>query len=561
MSSIATAVFKATIGLLVNKGREKAAERLKEGDVTDQKFRGFIVREIDDIKSKLDGLARKDLQASISFFKEGIELLYVVFDKARDTGGEGAATIQAAVGKAGSKTFSLAEGMRRLKVTGLNESAATTLANAKDRFKDARREATKAFANEALELSDRILAMQYRVMATILEAVDNPVDALAACRVCIEELHFLPAVQKSFKVEFKKGFWARFNKAERRQIICTVYNVNRVIYDITLMAACHDTKELSSNWPGVDNGEEQVNPLLDTRVNQTLCEQGMEYSCVTPWSFGQEGKEEHKLMTPSGIVIRAHGQFLVANNASFWPVDKSVKIFDSSGKFLHSIHPQINVTDIEFDILDVATDANSNTYVMVRLEKSGILGCEWDVQVFSSATELLFRFPLRRDGFVWRLTVSDNKVLVLRESGFKFVVDVYEHDGRFVFSFGEGILKHARDITAANDVVMVMDIEDSCIHEFTEEGQHLSKFNIKTETHRCYRIACHPAGQHVVVAALAKETARLSVVIYTKEGEIAHSFEVDEEQIFRLHGITMTWDGRIAVAVDIVHGNSKVIVL
>ena len=81
MSSIATAVFKVTIGLLVNKGRDKAAEKLKDGDVTDQKFRGLIVREIDDIKSKLDGLSRKDLLASISFFEEGIELLYNLFDK------------------------------------------------------------------------------------------------------------------------------------------------------------------------------------------------------------------------------------------------------------------------------------------------------------------------------------------------------------------------------------------------------------------------------------------------------------------------------------------------
>ena len=61
MSSIAIAVFKATIGLLVDKARDKAAEKLKDGDVTDQKFRGLIVREINDIKSKLDGLSRKDL--------------------------------------------------------------------------------------------------------------------------------------------------------------------------------------------------------------------------------------------------------------------------------------------------------------------------------------------------------------------------------------------------------------------------------------------------------------------------------------------------------------------
>ena len=44
-------MFKATIGLLVNKGRDTVAEKLKDGDVTDQKFRGLIVHEINDIKS------------------------------------------------------------------------------------------------------------------------------------------------------------------------------------------------------------------------------------------------------------------------------------------------------------------------------------------------------------------------------------------------------------------------------------------------------------------------------------------------------------------------------
>ena len=52
MSSIATAVFKTTIGLLINKARDKAVEKLKEGDVTDEKFRSVIVREIDKINSR-----------------------------------------------------------------------------------------------------------------------------------------------------------------------------------------------------------------------------------------------------------------------------------------------------------------------------------------------------------------------------------------------------------------------------------------------------------------------------------------------------------------------------
>ena len=176
MSSIATAVFKLTVGLLVNKGRDRAAEKLKEGDVTDQIFRDLIVREIEDIRSKLDGLARKDLQASVIFFKEGIELLYEVFDKARITS------------STSHKTFSLVKEMKKLELTSLDESATRLLSDAKERFKDARRRATDAFANEALKTADRILAMQYQVMSTILEKVDTPADAVAPCRVCVEDL-------------------------------------------------------------------------------------------------------------------------------------------------------------------------------------------------------------------------------------------------------------------------------------------------------------------------------------------------------------------------------------
>ena len=57
-----------------------AADKLQEGDVTEQQFRNMIVLEIDDKKSKLDELARRDLLTSISIFKEGIVFLYKELD-------------------------------------------------------------------------------------------------------------------------------------------------------------------------------------------------------------------------------------------------------------------------------------------------------------------------------------------------------------------------------------------------------------------------------------------------------------------------------------------------
>ena len=557
MTSIIAAVVKATVGLLVNKGRDKAAEKLKDGDVTDQKFRGLIVREIDDIKSKLDGLARKDLLASISFFKEGIELLYEMFQKAKSRREYGAVPSRAAAGTANAETISLTNKMRMLEITGLGESATKALTNAKDRFKDARREATKAFSNEALELSDRVLAMQYRVMSTILETVDDPEEALTACRVCIEELHQLSAVKECFSVELKKGLRARFSKDERRKIISTVCHVNRVIYDVMLMAG-FGRKELSTNnWPCVDTVEKKVNPLRDARIVEVLQKQGMEHFCVPPpWSFGQEDDEEHKLKNPYGIATNAKGQFLIADNA-----DTAVKVFDRSGMFLLSFKPYTDDADKKLDILDIAADVNTNICVLVELKKPGAEEYDWEVQVCETTGDLLHNFPVSR-GIWGRLTVSNSKVVVLRVSNeVKHVVDVYKHDGGYVRSFGEGILESADDIAADNDgAVMVLDSSVSCVHVFAVDGTQLSTFNINAKGYY-YRMTCHPAGEHVVVAINERGTGRLRVLIYTRDCEFVRSIVLDEEKIVWLVGIAVTMEGHIAVAVRDMHENDKVIVL
>ena len=539
MSSIVTTVFKATIGLLVNKGRDKAAEKLKDGDVTDQKFRGLIVREIDDIKSKLDGLSRKDLLSSISFFKEGIELLYDVFDKARFRSENG---VQAACGEG----FSIVKGVSNLDLIGLGESATRALSDAKKRFKDARREATRAFNNESLEISDRILAMQYRVMATILEKVDNPADAVAPCRVCIEELHGLSAVQECFNVELTKRLRAWFGKDERRENISNVCHVNSVIYCITAMV-CFGNKELS-NLPCIGLGKDKVDPLRDERVTEVLREQGMQHCCV-PWSFGPhgpEGEEGHKLNNPRGVATNSSGQFIVGDNGDVG--DSKVKVFDSSGTFVKRLGLPNDDADTKLYVRDVATDMKDNIYVLVALKKPGALRYEWIVYEFNNTADMQHKFPVRRVGWD-RLTVTDSgKVLVLRCGD--GVVSVYSADGQFVREFGEDILKDAKDITAANDGrVMIVPRGESGVHIFSEHGDHLNKFKLQG----CYSwpgIAFHWASKHVVVAGIEREKDLLHVDIYTKDGEFVRSTQIHERGINDLGGVTVTTEGRIAVVCE-----------
>ena len=528
MSSIATAVFKLTVGMLVNKGRDKAAEKLRNGDVTDQIFRDLIVREIDDIRSKLDGLARKDLQASIIFFKEGIELLYQVFDKAGIT--SDATTCH--------KTFSLVKEMK-LELTGLDESATRLLSDAKERFKDARRRATDAFANEALKTADRIIAMQYRVMSTILEKVDTPTDAVAPCRVCIEDLHGLPAVQEYFNVELTKGLRALFEKDERRKTIAEVWHVNFVIYSTTLMV-CFGNKE-QPKLPCVIMGEDKVDPLRDERVAKVVRKQGMKHCCVKPWSFGRKGEVEHSvehswLRSPNGIAANFSGQFIVGDIYE-------VKIFDSTGEFIqHFSLPN------QTEILDVATDNKDNIYVLV----SG------SVYKFSNTADLHHKFPVR-GGF--RLTVTNNKVLVLSKSN----VDVYDTGGLFACSFGEGTFGKgtfgANSITAANDGrVMVVDWLDFSVHIFSEDGHHLDKFQLQGD-YGNPSIAFHMLSEHVVIVGEKRERDIVVVEIFTKDGDLVRRNKFYDKEMPRIRRMTVTRDGRIAVVGIDFSCTSKVLVI
>ena len=551
MSSIATSVFKVTIGLLVNKGRDRAAEKLKDGDVIDQKFRGLIVREMDDIKSKLDGLSKKDLGASISSFKEGIVLLYEVFNKARirNEYGREAATGQAAC----AEVFTLAEEMTMLELTDLDKPAKRKLSSAKERFKHAREKASEAFNNEALKLSDRILAMQYRVMATILEKVDNPEDALAPCGVCIEELNSLSAVQSSFDVQLKKGIQAArslVGKDERRKIISSVCQVNRVMYDVAQTVGTD-----SILWTSyVDIGEEKVDPLRDRRVAKVLHKQNMEH-CHVPWSFGQEGEEEHKLKNPGGIATNSSGQFIVGDI-------NEVKMFDSNGQFIKHFSLPNDDVETELFIYDVATDNKDNIYVLVECKKKTESG-ELVVYEFSNTADLHHKFPVRGEGWDRRLTVTNSKVLVLSGSS----VAVYDTDGLYVRSFGEGTLKIADDITAANDGrVMVVDEignDDSCVRIFSEDGDYLDKLKLqgRDDFFRVPRIAFHQLTESVVIAGLKKEELVVDVEIFTKDGEFVRSTQIHEEGNHYIQGMTVTRDGRIAVLLGDIDDKFKVLVI
>ena len=213
------------------------------------------------------------------------------------------------------------------------------LFDTKKRFDDAVREATKAFNNEALTPSDRILAMAVRLMATILERAENPANSLAACRSGLEELHLTPFVRENFKVELTGGVKAKFKTDKRRQIICSVCQINRIIYDVSVIVG---EKQMLFLLPCIEIGNEKVDPLRDSRVAKTLRKRDMG-DCSVAWLFGHE---EKRLRAPISVATKSIGEFLVVDIA-----DRCIKFLTLRGRFcillafpLNWLKPALNRT-------------------------------------------------------------------------------------------------------------------------------------------------------------------------------------------------------------------------
>jgi len=595
MSAIVTVVLKGTLGFLVKKGRQSAAERLKDGDVADQQLRSWIVDEIDNVNSKLDAIARTDLGASISFFKEGIVFLNKVMDSQPGT----VATPVAAamedkkleacqqvteVTSAGLKALSLTKELKKLDITNLDESCKEALIDAKKRFDGARWKATEAFNNEALSPSDRIFAMAVRLFATLLEKAENPASALAACRSGLEELHLIPFVRENFNVEITKGVKSKFKMDERRQIISSVCQINRIIYDVALMVGEQEGLFL---WPCVEIGNERVDPLRDSRVVETLRELDMGDRSVA-WSFGQEGEDEQqRLKKATSIATNTLGQFLVADSR-----DSCIKVFETSGKFLYSFGlpaKEKKSRNIVTGVVAVGTDSDDNIYVLANGYEQTTPTSH--VYVFNKQAYFLHGFFVDYEFRVKTVTVKDDHLLVsgrfhpdseaseqAKEAG-DYVAVVRKSDGTCIGDFSEKTLTTIQDITATDDSSIMMLDDVSCVYVFSDitaddgdddvdcdhryrpsVARYLRKFPVVAVA--C-AIAFHWPTRHVIIASKTPE-GRSQVLLYSKEGKLERSIALGLDKTDKIMAASVTTDGRICITAsdnNRRHPKSKVLVL
>ena len=574
MSAIVTAVLAGTLGVLLKKGRQSLSEKLIHGDVTNQQLRSWIVSEIGDVKSKLEAFARRDLKTSVSFLNEGLVLLGKVIttnndgdQRCTETGpdaveGEakkpGTCLRVTEVTTAGVNILNLAEGMRELNLTDLDDSGKETLSDAKKRFDNARCAATEAFNNEALTPCDRILAMAVRLMATILEKVENPGSVLEVCRSGLEELHLTAIVKENFKAELNKAFKVKFkmNSDERREIISLVCHINRIIYDVTLLMGKNEDLFL---LPCVDIGDEKVDALRDVRVAKTLRKVKMDDCCVV-WSFGQLGPLRRRIAT------NTEKQFLIVHGRI------NVKVYDAAGTFLNSFGlPADQDGSFPCAITAVATDRADDMYVLVKEESLVGTLCSY-IYVFDKKASFRYKFLVESTFEATTMILRDNRLFIpgrffsgrsrtMCEELRGYVV-VCKTDGKRVGDFSTGDIQ---DITADdNGNVMVLN-SSSCVSVFADtttndgddEPKHdlfnfVNKFEVAP---RAVAIAFHWTTGNVITVSQTPD-GRSKVLLYSKEGKLERSIDIELEKGDYIHGATVTMDGSICVTTQ-----KKVLVL
>jgi hypothetical protein len=216
-------------------------------------FRGLIVRELDDIKSKLDAISRKDLCASISFLQLGIQRLNMSFSESSESGNpstsespsdrkQSQSTTKTCAGasstdkKPAQKSVAVEDALALANAVGkLKIESNERFEFAKKSFEDAGKEATRAFHNAALSTEERILASKVRIASGILLHLEVPEFAVSDCLQYLRELHDMPAIKEIFSVHVGTGIKSRlksgFKKDSRAEIVETLTLINLILAD------------------------------------------------------------------------------------------------------------------------------------------------------------------------------------------------------------------------------------------------------------------------------------------------------------------------------------------
>ena len=517
MSSIITAILSSTVGFLCGKARDSAANKLKDRDLADEKLREIIVKDLTDIKSKLDCLSLKDLDSSYSFLKEGIELLNIALEKSNkeEKGSEGSPNEATRVVNHSASgvlngVLTLSQAIERLKI-----SSQERFVSAKDCFKASRERATDAFNNKSLSIKDRIMACKLRVAARILESgLDDPDAATTACLLSLEELHGLSAIQEMFAVFCKGGMKSMLKKAERLENIMSVLSINHALYDFA-SKYCNESHYLFT-WPVIELRGRTFHPIINGQEVLTKTSSNEEFvPQLNRVVVDSRITGTHLAMNSRGDII------LLSTN--------KITIIYSSGESKNIMFPEpaeINVVDRR--PIDVNVDSNDNVYAVRRFDRryeNGGNKYDFVLHIFDENYTIknvsVLDFLDGRKYPLVKIAVDKNQNLYMI-THWNNQVYVYDNAGNLKFKFKRnGIYLRSLSVSNNNDVMIVSD-DRSAVQIFTTEGNLKSTIKVP-EGHEARRVAFHYGMCKIFVLTYVRKQDSWFILSFSETGELENS--------------------------------------
>ena len=520
MSSIITGILNSTIGLLWNKARDSTAEKLQHGDVTDAKIREIVVRELNDIKTKLDGLSRKDLLSSCRFVKEGVELLNACLDQSthltQEDRGESLTMSSDVASTIFNEVLELTRAIGKVKI-----KSCTEFELAKERFKDARKKATEAFCNEALGIDDRIFAAKLRVISEILENLESPKATITGCLSFLRDLHSLPAIREIFSVYLTGGVKSLFRKEERAANVKSVMLINYVLFQFTFKFGGKLADRL--NWPAgtIELTDRTFNPVTEWRQVSLKKSMGKEL-----------GKRPNELILDEEIYPRAsavdnHGEIIVKHTR-----DDEIKIISrSTGETKVVKLPEPREGKVVGYIEALAVDNNNDVHVVLsrrrcfRKRKETDVTITYELHVLDDGYNVKhverLDFLEKKIGYeIINIAINKNNDTIMIRDGDPSVY-VCDNSGKLKRKFErDSCFNRNLSISNKNEILIPSD-DDKAVDFYTEEGNLTSTLKLP-EGHEVRGIAIHYVLGKIIVLTCV-ERKKSYVLCYSEAGKLESS--------------------------------------
>ncbi|XP_028406533.1 uncharacterized protein LOC114529009 [Dendronephthya gigantea] len=553
MTEIVSGVLKLTFGFLVNKARNRIAERLNDGDVTDEECRRLIVRELDDIKRKLDGLARKDLLSSFCFLREGISGLYQSLQQFKESE-NGSESIEQATSAGATSSEETGLVSKINEVMSLINAFNSLKIHSKERFESskksfelAREKATEAFCNEALSIEDRIQATQVRMMARILEKSEDPDAGVNDCLEYLKELHDVKAIQEIFSVVIDGGIKSRFNQTKRLNNASSVHQMNLLLFKFAKRFS--NLQTVFFDWPGILLGKKTHHPLLGSdRLIKKYKESGAE---ITSPYLGYTFSER---IGESRCVVNSKREIVVKIAR-----DDSVEILKPSGESRTIFDPskQDDLPSCKVAAMDI--DAEDNLYVITAFRESDDQQWIYKLLIFDEhgdkKLESLLPFELNPlYGYDVPIAVNNDKMIAVFDRRLQILhvgtsckTNSFEVHNSFHLKELSHRVNMIRFLDNNGTKIIATDYLKFCFYIYTENGELERKVMIPEKYGSSTSVAINYITKRILVLT---DDGRY-LCSFSETGELKDDVDLESWSsvmiVSNLHGaVALVWEQRIS---------------